>query len=262
MRWAHGTIVVVVAGCSGAREAPRVELPVVVDGSAIAPVTTDLGYEVALSTARLAIEDVQFTVAGEAHASLPQLVRNLLWSTAHAHPGHYQGGEVTGELKGQFLLDWLGKDGEELGLATLIAGDYQSINFTFALADQAELDAGDPLLGHTALLAGTAKRDGETYRFSALLDSPEGRQLVGLPFEEQVGASTHASIGLQLVPLDSYENDTLFDGLDFAALPADEIGVIAIQPAAQDQVLVEAYALLRRTFQTHDHFDAAPLDNK
>ena len=245
------------SGCGPeSREATRVELPVVVDAASIGAVTTDLGYRVQLSTARLALENLEFTVAGEVHATLPALLRSALWSTAHAHPGHYQGGEVTGELSGRFIVDWLAKDGEELGIATLLAGDYEAINFTFGRATASDVDEGDALLGHTALLAGTAEKDGASYRFSAALDAPQGRQLVGLPFEEKVAKSTRSSIGLQLVPFDPYENDTLFDGIDFAALPVEAAGVVEISPAAQAEEVTAAYELLRRTFQTHDHFDA------
>lgn len=254
--------VLLVAACGGdAREAPRVELPVVVDGSTITAVTSDLGYEVTLSSARLAVQDLEFTVAGEVHSSLLRQLRRVLVSPAHAHPGHYQGGEVTGELTGQYIIDWLGADGEELGLATLLAGDYVAVNFTFARANRDEVGAQDVLLGHTALLEGQATREGATVLFSAVLDAPEDRQLVGLPFEETVSATTRSRVGLRLTPLDPYENDTLFDGLDFAALPADEGGVVHLTPDATDEALVAAYVLLRRTFQTHDHFAATPLES-
>jgi hypothetical protein len=50
---------------------------------------------------------------------------------AWAHPGHYSGGDVTGELVGEFILDWIGGDGMALGTADLLAGDYNGFNFTF-----------------------------------------------------------------------------------------------------------------------------------
>ena len=230
-----------------------------VDGSAVVPLTTDLGYQVELSAARLTIQDMQFTVAGEAHqTSLLRRMRNALLPRALAHPGHYQGGEVTGELPGTYVVDWLGDDGAELGLATLLAGDYKAVNFTFGRASANDVESADPLLLHTAEFRGTATKAGRTVMFSALIDSPEGRQLVGVPFEETVTSQTGSSVALRLVPIDPHENDTLFDGLDFAMLPAASDGTVTLTPDAQDEALVAAYELLRRTLQTHDHFEMKP----
>src|SRR5690606_19404679 len=50
-------------GCGAPQEAPRVQLPVFVDSSAIATVTTDLGYEVELTEARAIVENFAFTIA-------------------------------------------------------------------------------------------------------------------------------------------------------------------------------------------------------
>ncbi|MEL6183359.1 MAG: hypothetical protein AAFU79_01960, partial [Myxococcota bacterium] len=54
------------SACGDPVEAPRVELPVIVDSSGVVPVTTDLGYSVEVTEARVAISDLVFTVAGEA----------------------------------------------------------------------------------------------------------------------------------------------------------------------------------------------------
>jgi hypothetical protein len=121
-------------GCA-AEEAPRVELPVRVDCSRVtgaeATVTTDLGYAVTVTDARLALGGLVFTIAGEVHtASLMQRLSEACFvPRARAHPGHYQGGEVTGELPGDFALRCGQDQDRELGLATLIVGTYTAANF-------------------------------------------------------------------------------------------------------------------------------------
>ena len=116
---------VAIFACSEPSEAPRVELPVVVDASQVVPVTTDLGYEVELSSARIVMDDLLFTVAGEVHAaSLWRPVSEFVVPTAYAHPGHYQGGEVSGELLGTFVVDWPAEHGRELGNRVIHEGRF------------------------------------------------------------------------------------------------------------------------------------------
>jgi hypothetical protein len=234
-----------------------VNLPVFVDASGIAPTETNLGYTVELTEARLAVEDIVFTIAGEAHASLWRRVSDFLIPTAHAHPGHFQGGDVTGELRGRFLVDWMGRAGAELGLGTLLVGKYKSANFTFTLATTADgLSAGDALLGHTAVLRGNATKGNVTTQFTFVIDSPDGRELVGAPFEFEVRESSQERIGFRLLNRDPLEGDALFDDIDFAALDSDGDGALVVDPASTIPALIDAYNTLRRTFQTHDHFDA------
>lgn len=243
------------ATCSSAQEAARVVLPVVVDSAGVAPLTTDLGYTVTLSEARVALGGVVFTIAGEAHVAsaweVPSL-SELLIPSAEAHPGHYQGGEVTGELPGSFVIDWAADDGRALGDATLLAGRYTAANFTFERGAEGVLPAGDALIGHTAALAGVASRDGRQVRFTILIDAPEGRALVGAPFEAKLGASSAGTIGLRLTPHDELEGDTLFDEVDFFALDADGDGVLRIEPG--DRAVEGAYHTLRRALMTHDQY--------
>lgn len=258
--WRLGAILgclgcVLLASCDGAREAESVTLPVVVDRSGLAELTTDLGYAVTIEQARLAIADLTFSVAGEAHGpSAWRRIVDAILPRARAHPGHLTSGEVTGELRGEYLLDWTGGDGDVLGEATLLAGTYKSANFSFSRAQLAQgLSAADPLLGHTALLRGTARRASETFRFEAVFDAPAGRQLTGAPFEAKIGASPNEQvIALQLRSTDPYEHDTLFDAIDFEALAA--AGAVRFDATASDPALAEASARLQRTLQTHDHF--------
>lgn len=244
------------SGCGAPQEAPRVQVPVATDPSGIEPVTTDLGYRVELSEARAIIEDLRFTIAGEVHtASLWQRWARVLLPRARAHPGHHQDGDVTGEMRGRFVIDWLATDPASLGDATLIAGTYKSVNFTLARGTTDDgLAPDDPLLGHTALLRGTASKSGNSIAFVARIASPEGRELIGAPFEQDVGPNSQLRLGLRLLPRDPFEGDTLFDGIDFAALPTDANGTCQLAASASDTATQNAYYQLRRTFQTHDHF--------
>jgi hypothetical protein len=248
-----------------------VALPVVVDGSCVQSVTTDLGYAVEVHTARLALGDLQFAVAGEVHMASRRssparakvgFVHSLLFSRAHAHPGHYTGGEVTGELPGRFVVDWIAGSGNELGTGTLFEGLYDSANMTLDQADAAEVAPDDPLLGHSALITGTATKDGVELPFVALVDSPTGRQIVGFPFDLRVDGDTSARLGLALCTVDPLEGDTLFDGLDFALLAKASSGSFAGQVVLEEtstEPNLAAYQLLKRTLQTHDHFIIRPL---
>lgn len=241
--------------CGEPEEATRVSLPVTVDSSGVQPITTDLGYEVRLTTARVMIEDLQFAIAGEAHTSLWRQLSELVLPTAYAHPGHFSGGDVTGELPGRFQLNWT-DSAAPLGTATLLVGDYQSANFTFIRGTEADgLTADDPLLGHTALLQGVATKGDSQVAFTVLIDSPEGRVLTGAPFQFDLDGDSDAQLGLRLLTQDPYEDDTLMDGVDFSALDTDGDGQLQIGPDAAETATQDAYNQLRRTFQTHDHFD-------
>lgn len=262
MKFWIGGIILVSTGsmaCAGAEEATRIAAPVVVDNRGMTPVSTDLGYDVSLSEARLVVDDFEFTIAGEAHtASLWQQLADglgeLVVPSAHAHPGHYQGGDVTGELPGHFILDLIAGNPAPLGMAELIVGTYQAANFTFGKATEADgLPAGDPLIGHTAHLVGRAIKGGVEHTFRIEIDAPDDRQLVGAPFEAALDESTPVTLGFELMTLDPLEGDTLFDGIDFGALPLAN-GAVELKSTSGERSVVDAYDNLRRTLLTHDHF--------
>ncbi len=236
------------ASCAS-EEAPRVIAPVSVDASGVGPVTTDLGYSVTLTSARAALRDLQLTVAGEAHASLWRTIGAHLVRPAFAHPGHLAGGEVTGELPGPLLIDFL-KDRSTLGNATLIVGRYRGANFFFRRAKAEELPAGDALAGHTFVIDGTASKDGRHVAFSAIVDVDENTGLVGAPFDLEVRAGATPALGLRFLPTDPTDaKDTVFDRIDFFALDGGALGAVAIRPGQ------EAHNVLRRALQVHDHYD-------
>ncbi len=238
-------------------EPAQVTLPVVAAGDELVPCTNDLGWEVSVSGARVAVGDIEFTIEGETHAAATSRARGMLarlqplarWllPEAMAHPGHQAGGEVTGELPGSFLADL--SAGTELGLATLLEGDYHGMNLSFRTAGASDgLPGEDPLSGHTALLEGVARKDGRTVDFHAQLDVQEGLQMVGGPFVLAVREGTVATLALVLYTIDPSEFDTLFDGLDFGALDEDDDGQVAIAPGTT------AHNILAKTLVRHDHW--------
>jgi hypothetical protein len=231
-------------------EPARVSLEVVSDGEHVTACENAEGWSVELSALRLAIRDLEFTIEGETHAGRTNRLLNMLAPRALAHPGHYAGGDVTGELKGNFVLDMLAEDHPRLGEAALLEGDYHGVNFYFRTAGEADgIEEGDPLLGHMAYLAGTATQGDRNIAFTATLDElSENTQMVGGPFELAVTEDTGATLALGVYTVDPFENDTLFDGIDFGALDEDDDGVVDIVPGS------EAHNILTKTLERHDHY--------
>lgn len=242
---------IVAIACSSSEEAVPVDLEVVTSSAGLSTAVTDLGYEVDVSSARLALSDLLFTIEGEEVHEVGALTRlyDLLVPSAHAHPGHSAGGEVTGELRGDFVIDF-SDGGAPIGTATLLTGDYESVDFTFRRAG--ELPADDELRGLTLHLTGTARRDDESWSFSAAIDVGDDIPLVGAPFQLEVREDTAATLAFELTITDPVEGDTAFDGIDFAALDADADGQIDIAPGS------EVHNRLRRPLTSHDHYLVTP----
>jgi hypothetical protein len=234
-----GAALAALVACDGGDEAIRVELPVATTGAALAATTTDLGYTVTIDRMRIAVADLEFTVAGETHQTAAKRPR--------PHPGHSAGGEVTGELPGDVVLTWDGA-GHPVGVATLLVGDYHGANFGFRAADAGDgLDADDPLLGHTFHLTGTAVRGEASVAFDAALDVAAGTALVGAVFDHAVTAASTEMLSLVFFPTDPVLGKSAFDGVEFAGLAVTE-GVARIRPGAAD------HNVLRRAIQIHDHY--------
>lgn len=244
------TLAVLVCACGFDSElAPRVAMDIVVDGSQVVGSDTDLGYHIALDSCRIAMADIELTTEGEMHASLLRALHDLVVPTAHAHPGHYGGGEIVGELLGRFVFDWRADDGMTLGTAELLEATYTGANFSFIRAEAGDgIAPDDPLVGHSLYMSGTASRDGTSWTFEGYLDQDDGRQVVGAPFDLEVRADTEATLGMMMFVIDPTEQDTLFDGIEFADLDDDGDGhVELVEGSAENN-------LLRRTAQTHDHY--------
>ena len=244
-------------GCVDAKEATPVRVAVVSSAMDAAPVRTRLGYEVSVQEARLTVKDLQFTTNGEQHAGFLERVADLLVTKAFAHPGHAQGGTVLGELSGRFIVDGLHE--HPLGTATMVASSYEACNFEFAIADSTDVAEDDSLLGHTALIVGTARKDGRSIGFRALLDAPAGRTLTGVPFRVDIAEKTSGPIHFRFFLSDPVEHDTLLDELDFFQLDPDLDGLVEISATSPEGSERDAYFLLRRGFMTHDYFEMALL---
>jgi hypothetical protein len=254
-------VAALLAACGlDSQQAPQVQLPVVVDSSGMGAFDNDLGYHIEITTMRVAFDNVEFTTGGEMHASLLRRVggalQELVIPTAYAHPGHYAGGEIAGEMDGRFVVDWLA-DGTEVGTATMLGTRYNGANFVFTRATANDVPQDDPLLGHTMQLAGSASRDGQSWSFHGFVDEEEGKRVIGLPIGEDieagsatpyVDADTDATLGLQMLLVDPFEPDTAFDKLDFVELDGDGDGDVelVVGEAANNLVL--------RQLQVHDQY--------
>jgi hypothetical protein len=233
-------ILLLAAGCGTTEQAESVELPVTTVGAPIAAATTDLGYDVQVTSLRVAVTNIQFTIEGEQHEG----------ALVAPHPGHSAGGEVTGELAGNFVLTWNGQAQPMLGLGTLLVGDYRGANFAIRAADAGDVPAGDPLLGHAFHLTGTITKAGTTRPFDATLDVEPDTQVIGLPFEDTITKTSSETLAFGFVALDPNEQDTAFDGVDFFADSAT--GAIEIRPGSVP------HNIIRRAIQTHDHYGVFP----
>ena len=237
-------------GCNGASsEAERVQIPVQVQTLESTEVTNDLGWTVEIETLRASVADVTFTTDGEEHVESNAFLE-LLVPDAHAHPGHQAGGEVIGSLPGRHVVAWT-DDATELGDAEFIVGDYTGANFRYTRASSEDgLDADDRLLGHSVLVEGVARRDGQEVSFEARIDQDEDRSVIGLPFDASIDTKTEGIVTLDAHPADPAEGDTLFDGIDFGEV-ADGASSVTFEPGT------ESYNRLRRALQVHDHFSAS-----
>lgn len=231
-------IAIALVGCGGSEEPATVELPVATTTAAIPAATTDLGYAVTVTELRIAISDVQFTIEGEMHTDARSRVAGLI---ALPHPGHSAGGEVTGELPGDFVLRWNGQPQPMLGVGTLIVGDYFGANFAFRAATTTDVSAADPLLGHTFHIVGTVAKDGTTKPFSAVLDVEPDTAVIGAVFEDSISEQSTETLAIEFLP------GTSFDGIDFFTL-SETAGTIEILPGST------THNILRRAIQTHDQY--------
>lgn len=249
------------ASCVPPREAPSVQLQVMADPSGLHHSRNDLGYEIHLHQARVVVQNLAFAVDGEAHGEEDAPQASLLsWfiPRAYAHPGHFEGGEVTGELKGRFVLDWFAHSSapQAIGTAFLLVGNYTSANFLLGRGGpQDGLAPEDPLYGHTAILRGQARKGGQVVDFLVEIDSVEGREVIGIPFELQVSEDTRGPLGFRLHTLGVIDQQSLFNGIDFSKLRAGPDGVVHIHGQSEGAVDRLAYTRIRRGLQTQEQFD-------
>jgi hypothetical protein len=131
------------------------------------------------------VDNLEFTIEGETHAAWWPRIYEWLVPSARAHPGHYAGGEVCGELAGHFIINLLAASAQELGTAVLLPGDYNGLNFTFGRANDADTSTSQALIGHTAFFEGTASKAASQVSFSAIVDVDLASQMVGGPLSSR-----------------------------------------------------------------------------
>lgn len=234
------------AGCDGESvEATPVEVPVRL-GSAPGPVVTDLGYTVRLTAARQVITHPVFTRGGEAHAARPWW--GWLVGTAHAHPGHSAGGEARGELPGRFVVDWLAVD-TSLGSASILPGALDGADFGLGTAGADDVAGDDPLAGYNLYLEAEVSRGDETWTLTMRVPQDADEGVTGAPCLAEITEGAAPTLRLTLRVLDPFEGDTVWDGIDFAAVDDDGDGYIEPGPEATTTNRV------RRALQTHDHYE-------
>ena len=234
---------VLLSACGESQAPVQVELPVVINATGPAQSTTDLGYTVVLTEARIALSDVRFMSGENEHSSRLRPLYDLLVPTALAHPGHSEGGVIHGELTGSFEIDLVTATDLTLGPATLLATDYTSATFTLAaLSDQPEA---------SFFLAGTASRNDMSTPFTIAIAAPAGREITGIRFEANVPPqpSSDARISLRLTLDSLFREHSLFDTIDFAALASH--GELHLEAGSAEP----AYLELRRRLLSHDHVE-------
>lgn len=125
----------------------------VLESQVTSDVTTDAvvsaldGWEVSLSRAEIGLSTLLYLEGA------PVARRWALMRSAHAHPGHYQGGTVLGESHTRAVVDLLGGP-FSLGVSEAVSGIARSVTLGF-------LDRDDTPV---ALVEGVARRDGDEDR--------------------------------------------------------------------------------------------------
>ncbi len=250
-------IALLAAVCSpSGNEATSVDMDVVANCSGITNVTNDEGWKVKVADFDVALKNFEFTIEGEVHPDkLVQIISDFIVPKAMAHPGHLSGGEVTGELTGNWEVDFThcSKD-KPFGTATLLEGDYHGFNFYFTHGAK---DLDSPIAGHTAYITGSASKKDVTVPFEIFVDIEENQQLVGGVFENSQGGGSSnfvvkdgmdAVLGIRLLTLDPYEGDTIFDGIDFSTLKLNDKGVAVVKAGEA------ASNIISKSIYSHDQW--------
>lgn len=228
--------------CDDAHEPHRVELPVETESASLPSITTNLGYEVEILAAELSFTALQFTMGGELHASAqPSRVRlPRFFATAHAHPGHFQEGDVTGELPGHHVARWGAEGGGVLGIATLIVGRYEGANLVIRNAVVSEGESNHEELANAAgVVRGLVMVDGTPEAFELRLRVEEPIEVTGIPFQAGLRDNATGALRLALLVENPFGSDTLLDDIDFTALLAASPGEHTVSSA--DDPLLGAF---------------------
>lgn len=247
------------AGCSDTSETVFVE-DVELWACPLHTFETDEGYHVVLHEVEIALSSLYFTRFGEAHlASKWFRVLDGLVPSAFAHPGHSQGGEITGELRGSAVLHFSTEQPHApVGLADLAVGTYDAVDFTFGRLGAPAGDTENPDPNSvTIILLGEAEKDATTYPFRAEIRQDLGRTVIGAPFPLTVTADTR-DLAVTFDGKSRFAIDgaypTVFDALSFEEFSGaiNDDGLLLLHTER------EFHNRLRNQLQKHDfyYFDA------
>ncbi|MBN2526474.1 MAG: hypothetical protein JXR76_08770 [Deltaproteobacteria bacterium] len=230
-------------------ESEQVMLPVTSNVTGIKPCVNDLGWNITVTRFEVSFKNLEFTTEGDAHAGLLQQISDFIIPSAMAHPGHLAGGEVIGELPGAFVVDFAAAAPVNMGSGVFLEGRYNGMNLYFVRATAgADGSTTDPIVGHTAYIEGVAQKDAVQIPFHITLDIENNLQMVGGVIDLTVNENTATTVGIQLLTIDPFENDTIFDGVDFSAVSIDNAGVAVIQPGQN------AHNFMMKDLITHDQW--------
>src|SRR5690554_1763706 len=244
-----GAVLLTLVGCAETKETRYMDA-VPIATAPLASFTTALGYEVELKRVELALEAQYFTRFGEAHQAQGTLpVLDWAFSTAWAHPGHSQGGEVTGEAAGPSTAVFLPASSDDtspapFSHAQLAAGDYDAVDFVFGRLENSP--------EHSMILEGVALKDDDTHPFLFHVTQDVGRQVIGIPFDATV--NSERPLRLHFDGQSRFEvggaYPTVFDTLDFATdiqwKTQDGADVMVAEPGTLNR--------LRGQLQKHDYY--------
>lgn len=253
-RWA--ALLILGAGCAGISGCAETKETLYVDEvplytAPLASFTTALGYDVALTGVTLALDSQSFTRFGEAHqARLPLF--DWAFSTAWAHPGHSQGGEVTGEASGPSEARFGENSAEPFSFAQLATGAYDAVDFVFGRR------ADDP---ETSIyLEGFWSKEGVDCEertmsnpcfFQFYIKQDVGRRVIGVPFEANV--TDDRPLVLHFDGRSRYEvggvYPTVFDSVEFKDFQWEMGEEHSFMPVAP-----EIHNRIRNQLQKHDYY--------
>jgi hypothetical protein len=241
------------AACEDSTETPSTTVSLEQSVMGPASFETDEGYEISNFAITLAAADLEFTVDGEADTDNVVFPLDAKTTQSGAidqalHPGHLEGGQVLAELPGEHLFafgaDGVGSSTYEF---TMSAIEYDAVNFRFWATDEGPATDHSELDSASAFITGEVEIGEETvpFEFEVALDSSD--RVLGVPFGETVSTSGTTQVMFEFHPVDPFENDTLFDGIDFSSLSTVD-GTLEISPGTTP------YNRIKNTLRSHDHY--------
>lgn len=228
-------------GCDEAPAPQSIALTVAINGVGLDGLQSTGGYAVTVTSAALCIEQLQ-THAGEAvlASTLPSVdeVRDALlsFSSAHAHPGHYDEGGLMGEVTGPTVVDLLAATATTMPVGEGISGHHGSASITLCTDDD---------LGGALRLEGTASRDGSEVGFRFVVAAPD--IIEGIPVDVELGGDGTLAVHVDLAGL--------LGRVDFGAFPAQAPPVVPTPPPPDSQPDNAVGRALRASSTYHVEFD-------